>query len=415
MLSLQTGLTKFTSYVSQFPDLVTQLDNGNYTILAPSDGAFAAYVAAGGDVKGSGDLRALLEYHILQGLHPSLTFDATPQFLPTILTNQTFTNVTGGQVVEVVSKNGTVSIYSAVRAKSTITVPDAIFIGGLIQQIDKVLTIPIPAPATITQAGLNDLIALLNLGGWLTNPVSAQTVIDLENLSCFGANNPQYSSSYTGYEGLDSASLLEVFEYALVAGPVAYSTHLKNGTVLKTLAGKDITVTIVGNDIYLDASRISLRDYITSNGVVQVLDSPLNPNTTNARPTASPVPVMAAGMSSGAKAGIAVGIVAFVIALALLAGLYISLRRRPRPKVSNPTNKSLPPSPKELKGAASFATELDASQSRGQHETAQELDGSSPHRKSWLQPRRTHVVELHSMFSIQASVRRLHSRDTNGS
>lgn len=34
VLSLQTGLTKFTSYVSQFPDLVTQLDNGNYTSTA---------------------------------------------------------------------------------------------------------------------------------------------------------------------------------------------------------------------------------------------------------------------------------------------------------------------------------------------------------------------------------------------
>lgn len=76
--------------------------------------------------------------------------------------------MTGGQVVEMVNKNGNVSIYSAVKAESTITVPDAIFIGGLIQQVDQVLTIPIATPATITKAGLNDLIALLNLGGWVS-------------------------------------------------------------------------------------------------------------------------------------------------------------------------------------------------------------------------------------------------------
>ena len=68
-------------------------------------------------------------------------------------------------MVEVVSNNGTVSIYSAIKAESTITMADAIFIGGLIQQIDKVLTIPIAPPATITEAGLNDLIALLTLDG----------------------------------------------------------------------------------------------------------------------------------------------------------------------------------------------------------------------------------------------------------
>jgi hypothetical protein len=145
--------------------------------------------------------------------------------------------------------------------------------------------------------------------------------------------------------------------------------------------------------------------------------SPLNPNTTDARPTASATPTPAAGMNAGTKAGIAVGITVFVMALIVLVWLYISLKRRQR----TVTNKSLPPnprpSPKELKGPATFATELEASEGREERgPSPQELDAGSNHRKSWFsQPRRTHVVELHSMFSIQASVRRLHSRDTNGS
>jgi hypothetical protein len=183
VLSLQSGLTQFTSYITKFPDLLKQLDDGSYTsmayifwnwlcwwwtVLAPSDDAFDAFAGAGGNLTDLSSLLALLEYHIIKGLHPSLNFNATPQFLPTLLTNENFTNVTGGQVVEVVNKNGNVSIYSAVKAESIITVPDAIFIGGLIQQIDQVLTIPIATPATITKAGLNDLIALLNLGGWVS-------------------------------------------------------------------------------------------------------------------------------------------------------------------------------------------------------------------------------------------------------
>lgn len=109
-------------------------------------------------------------------MHASSSFDSTPQFLPTLLTNQAFTNVTGGQVVEVTSGNGTVSIYSAIKAQSTIAVPDAIFIGGLIQQIDKVLTIPVAAPATITEAGLNDLIALLTLEGVVSHVLEHRVV-----------------------------------------------------------------------------------------------------------------------------------------------------------------------------------------------------------------------------------------------
>lgn len=106
----------------------------------------------------------------------------------------------------------------------------------------------------------------------MSNHTIAQAVIDLENLSCFGPNSPQYSSSYTGLQALDSESLLSVFDYALVVGPVAYSSQLKNSTVMKTLSGKDITVTILGNDTYLDASKVIIRDYLTSNGVLQVLD-----------------------------------------------------------------------------------------------------------------------------------------------
>jgi uncharacterized surface protein with fasciclin (FAS1) repeats len=107
----------------------------------------------------------------------------------------------------------------------------------------------------------------------LTNPVSQQIVLELENLSCFGANSPDFAGQFTGYQGLDTTSLLQVFEYALTTGPVAYSTTLKNGTVMKSLMGKKITVTVLGDDIFLDASKVIGRDYLTSNGVVQVLDS----------------------------------------------------------------------------------------------------------------------------------------------
>ncbi len=55
--------------------------------------------------------------------------------------------------------------------------------GGVIHTIDRVLSIPVTVPATITRAGLNDLIALLSISGWLTNPIVLTAVSNLHDLT----------------------------------------------------------------------------------------------------------------------------------------------------------------------------------------------------------------------------------------
>lgn len=59
--------------------------------------------------------------------------------------------------------------------------------GGVIHTIDKVLTIPYTVPATITRAGLNDLVALLSSNGWLTEPAVLATITDLHDLTMYEA------------------------------------------------------------------------------------------------------------------------------------------------------------------------------------------------------------------------------------
>ena len=63
-------------------------------------------------------MRALLEYHIVNGTHPSATFGLQPMFVPTLLTNPNYTNVTGGQVVELTSLNNQPTVVSGVKAAS---------------------------------------------------------------------------------------------------------------------------------------------------------------------------------------------------------------------------------------------------------------------------------------------------------
>ena len=73
-------------------------------------------------------------------------------------------------------------LCSVGKSESNLT-KDVLYLGGLIHIIDTVLTMPLSGPATRTKAGLNDLIAILNKGGWLLDPVIANIGLYSTDLS----------------------------------------------------------------------------------------------------------------------------------------------------------------------------------------------------------------------------------------
>ena len=90
----------------------------------PNDQAFATFGDENPDLNNDTTaLRALLEYHIANGTHPSATFGLEPLFVPTLLTDPNYTNVTGGQVVEFASMNSQPTVVSGVRAQSHVIEP----------------------------------------------------------------------------------------------------------------------------------------------------------------------------------------------------------------------------------------------------------------------------------------------------
>ena len=127
-LMSNADLTNLTSYVSLFPDLLTTLSMAtNITILAPSNEAFAAFLnsSAGMAVtlNDTAAIQAILSYHVLNGTYPASSIMSTPAFVPTLLNNPSYSNVTGGQVVEAVTQGSSVEIYSGLLANSTVTTP----------------------------------------------------------------------------------------------------------------------------------------------------------------------------------------------------------------------------------------------------------------------------------------------------
>jgi uncharacterized surface protein with fasciclin (FAS1) repeats len=93
-------------------------------VLAPSDEAFAKYWNSNEAASNDTDhLEAVLTYHLLQGIHADVFLDIPPQFIPTLLRDSSYTNVTGGQRVEAVSSGGRVNFYSAAKSVSHLITP----------------------------------------------------------------------------------------------------------------------------------------------------------------------------------------------------------------------------------------------------------------------------------------------------
>jgi uncharacterized surface protein with fasciclin (FAS1) repeats len=95
----------------------------NITILAPSNDAFAKIdnETLSSLAANQGLLTAVLQYHVLNGTYPASAITNSSVFVPTALTNNLFTNVTGGQRVEAKTNDGNVTFYSGLLSNSTVT------------------------------------------------------------------------------------------------------------------------------------------------------------------------------------------------------------------------------------------------------------------------------------------------------
>ena len=281
-------------------------------------------------------MEALVRYHIAHNTHPSAEFGLNPLFPATLLTSPKYTNVTGGQRIELMLLDSQPTILSGIKAASRLVNPDIFFQGGLIHITSSVLTIPLSFPSTITRAKLTHLVALLNKGGWLTPSSPAVSIVNnLPDLTVFGPNSPQFGAGFTGFDSLTQPELDAIFRYSIVQqSPPLYSSELRNATRHPTLQNSSsLLLTQSPSDptiFYADAAEITTRDYLTSNGVLQILSAPLNPLTAGIGPSlATPsTPAASSGLSTPALTGLVIGILALLLGLALILALVLRSRKR---------------------------------------------------------------------------------------
>lgn len=124
-LSNNTNLTNLTTYLNLL-GIAPQLANmKNVTLLAPSNQAFAKFLnsSMGAALKANDTaaISAVLMYHVLNGTYASSAIKTTPAFIPTMLTNKAYSNVTGGQRVEAMLMGQNVTFTSGLLTQSHVT------------------------------------------------------------------------------------------------------------------------------------------------------------------------------------------------------------------------------------------------------------------------------------------------------
>ncbi|KAF8847213.1 FAS1 domain-containing protein [Acephala macrosclerotiorum] len=349
VLSSQTNLSSFSDVLNKtYPDLLTRIGASQtpITILAPSNAAFAKtiYYSIIGPAFSNNDvgaIRAILDYHVVEGNHPSTSLLPTFQYFPTWLSNSSFTNVTDGQRVGGVMQSGKEMFWvSGQSNRSPGIVTDIAFQGGTVHIIDSLLIPPSSFPATTelfsTAAEPYQLTSFLGATYFTPNGSTSAlaTILNVTtDITIFAPNNVAMESVASSLTSLSLANGSSTFQdllkyHILVTGGPFYSTSFpQNGTTisLETLNGAPITISFSSNSFFVNSARILTSDLLLANGVMHVLDNVLSPDSTGEKPNpslATQVPVL----STGAPGGINVSQAPFTSSLpnAVVTGVIAS-------------------------------------------------------------------------------------------
>jgi uncharacterized surface protein with fasciclin (FAS1) repeats len=123
-LASTPDLSQLTTTLGLFEELVGQLAmTPNITLLAPSNAAFEELMnsSMASALNDTAMVKAILQYHVLNGTYFAANVTEMPTFIPTALMNMSYTNVTGGQVVGAYSMMDSVMFMSGLLMNSTVT------------------------------------------------------------------------------------------------------------------------------------------------------------------------------------------------------------------------------------------------------------------------------------------------------
>ena len=275
---------RFSTLVSALTaaDLVTTLQgDGPFTVFAPTNAAFTAFLTAAGfaslDDVPVPVLTNILLNHVVSG--KVLSSDLTAGYVSTLATEAT----TGNNISALIGLTGGVFI----NGSTEVTEADIECTNGVIHVVDEVIAIPSVVDLAIDNGNLfSTLVAALTRSDLTTDFVGILS--GTGPFTVFAPTDAAFQAlldsepTWTTLNDIPVATLEAVLSYHVVNGANVLSSTLTNGQVVSTFGGSDFTINIAGTavsitDANAGTSNIVAVDVQGGNGVVHVIDAVLLP------------------------------------------------------------------------------------------------------------------------------------------
>ena len=284
-----TTLVDVASASDSFTTLVAALDaaglvdtladvDGSFTVFAPSDEAFAAFLESAGltadELLASPDLEDILLYHVV--------VDSVIDSAAALDAAGTTVTMGNGSLLGVHLEGGELFVNLSQVVETDITADN-----GVIHVIDTVLTPPavdseptetiadiVAASADSMEPEFTTLLAALQateLDAVLANPEASFTVFAPTDAAfeMFGSENV---AALLGDTDALAAILTQHVVAAEVTSPAALAL---NGTAAMTVAETDVAIEVVDRALRVGGAAVTTVDIFAANGVIHVIDTVL--------------------------------------------------------------------------------------------------------------------------------------------
>ncbi|KAF3483779.1 uncharacterized protein GIQ15_03103 [Arthroderma uncinatum] len=276
-------LSDMSAYLNRTPEAKDKLDSlQDVTILGLDNNAFREFVGSGqensSEQSGNSDLvNGIFTYQIVKGSHNSEDITTTPQFPATELNESGFTNVSSGQVVQLVEFEGKDYAISGLNQNSTIIKPGQRSDNGVIHVIDHPLTLPQSTTATLEAANLTSFLGAVQGGDAVSN------ANDQKDITVFAPRNLGFRRIGSAFENISDEDLGKIANYHIVKGKILYSADFKDESHA-TYGDKDLHLSVVNGRAFVNSARVESTNLLVNNGVLHVISDVLNPNNDTAKP-----------------------------------------------------------------------------------------------------------------------------------
>ncbi|MFD0976162.1 fasciclin domain-containing protein [Salinimicrobium gaetbulicola] len=277
------GNENYTSLLAalEVADLTATLDGtANYTVFAPDNDAFAAFLEANGfaslDEVPVPALRQVLLNHVQPGV--IMSSDLTTGYIE----SQAVGSASGENLSMYISTVDGVTINGV----SNVVTPNVEVDNGVIHAVDAVIGLPDITTFALADPSFEILVAALTREEDFTFVETLMATSDPAPFTVFAPTNDAFIALLEELEvsSLDDIStevLAATLSYHVVANANVRSTDLTDGMEVPTLANQSFTVNL-GDDVTItDAngrtSTVIAADVQANNGVIHVLDTVLLP------------------------------------------------------------------------------------------------------------------------------------------